>query len=859
MKHKKLLTVLLAFGFLVIVAVITMTVWSSDRFVVKLTKQNTQDYSVPVKGEFLKVIPVNAGVQLEGMDLVAENDSLALFLNKVTTEIAVKDKSNGQLWYSNPQDREKDSLASPFEKGALSSQISLTYVNPYNTIVSLLSFNDSVEKKQFEVESIPNGIRIVYTLGDASKGLEALPRFISKKRMDAKLVSKLSEVDARDILKRYTLNKETNTYERFDAALKAGVALEKVVKVFNKAGYSEEDLKFDNTENKSGAAAESNKPKFVVPLEYRLDGANLVATIPAEQIVEPKNAKIIQLEMLRYFGAAGIRDNGFMLVPDGAGSLIYLNNGKIKDDSYSQRIYGADLTNSDRNRSQISETARIPVFGIKTGDRAVVSIIDGGEAAASVNAEISGKLNHYNYAYSSYTLREKDSIFLTGNNEANRVLLIPAQSVKSNLTVRYGFLYGKQADLPGMADQYRNLLISRNQLHKLAVNEQQPFYLDVLGSVPQQTSYLGIPYKTLLPFTTYKEAGLIVDELQKSKVSNIELRYMGWFNKGVNHALPARISPDGVLGGKAGFSNFAGQMSAKGVSLYPDVAFQQVYQTGKGFKAARDADRFITRDIAIRNPYNLARNRQAGWKSNYYLLSASKLPGVMDSFIRSYTEYGLKGLSLRDAADQLNSDYRVNRVIDRQLSKNIVVEQMEKLQKQVPNLMAVGGNAYALPYVKHIIDAPLDDSKFNITDEAVPFFQMVIHGYIDYSGKAVNLSDDQNVKKALLKNLEYGANVHFTWTYKDSSEFKNTEFDSWYSVHYKTWILAAEQMYAEVQKVLNNVRNQHIVKHTKLQNGVFETIFENGKWIKVNYNSASVTVNGVTVDALSYATGGGDQ
>jgi hypothetical protein len=856
MKRKRLLTLLLAVGILTMAALILIGAMSSDPTVVKLTKEHAQDYNAKVKGEPLKVL---GGDQLQGMDLVAENSSLVLYLNQTTTEIAVKDKKNGELWYSNPQDRQQDPLASPYEKGALASQIGLTYVNKYNTAASLLSFSDSVEKQQFQLESIPDGIRVLYTLGDASKGMEVLPKFISKARMEEKIVSKVTPEDAKNVLKRYTLNKDTNIYERFDEALKLGVNLERVLKVFNKAGYSDEDLTFDNAENNVGSAAESTKPIFVVPLEYRLDGENLVATIPTEQIIEPKNARITKLEMLRYFGAVGIKENGFMLVPDGAGSLIYLNNGKINSDSYSQRIYGNDLTNSDRSRPQVNETARIPVFGIKSGNRAVVSIVDGGEAIASVNAEISGKLNNYNSAFSSYLLRDSDSIFLTGNNEVNRVLLLPTKMVQSNLTVRYGFLYNKQADLSGMAERYRNLLISKNALHKLSVNEQPPFYLDLIGAVPQQDSYLGIPYKAQLPLTSFKEAELIVDELQGNKVLNIELRYLGWFNKGVNHSLPTRISPDSVLGGKSDFNHLVSQMSAKGVSLFPDVAFQEVYRKGKGFKPARDADRFITRDIAIRNPYNLARNRQSGWKESYYLLSESKLPAFMDKFIDRFTDFGLKGVALRDLADQVNSDYRSNRTIDRQLSKNIVIEQMEKLQNVVPNLLVTGGNAYALPYVKHIVDIPLQDSKYNITDESVPFYQMVIHGYIDYSGKAVNLSDDQSVKVALLKNLEYGANVHFIWAYKDSSEIKNTEFDFWYSVNYKTWIAAAEQMYADSQKVLSTVRDQHIVDHKKLQGGVFETIYENGTWIKVNYNSTSVTVNGVTVDALSYATGGGDR
>src|SRR5690554_7188785 len=42
---------------------------------------------------------------LDAMEKVAENEFLALYLLRKTTEVAVFEKRTGELWYSNPPDR----------------------------------------------------------------------------------------------------------------------------------------------------------------------------------------------------------------------------------------------------------------------------------------------------------------------------------------------------------------------------------------------------------------------------------------------------------------------------------------------------------------------------------------------------------------------------------------------------------------------------------------------------------------------------------------------------------------------------------------------------------------------------------
>ena len=51
---------------------------------------------------------------------------------------------------------------------------------------------------------------------------------------------------------------------------------------------------------------------------------------------------LTSISLLRFFGALDEKADGYILVPDGCGALIYLNNGKTSQSLYSEAVYGRD-------------------------------------------------------------------------------------------------------------------------------------------------------------------------------------------------------------------------------------------------------------------------------------------------------------------------------------------------------------------------------------------------------------------------------------------------------------------------------------------------------------------------------------
>ena len=793
-----------------------------------------------------------------GMELAAESDTLGLYVHPQTAEVAVMDRRSGHMWYSNPTERDEDGKASPFEKEMMSSQFSIRFRDSLTNQLSFMSFADSVAKGQFVLESIDNGVRITYSLGDMSLGVEAMPKYISVARFEEKVLSKLSEEEATYVYRRYyPLKENPDVMERLDEVVKRELVLKKMLDAFKKAGYTEDDLAADNAEHGIETQGSSDKPGFVVPLEFRLDGERLAVTLLSGLIEEAEGYYITSIDLLRHFGAAAGDQTGYMLVPDGTGALIYFNNGKLSDEAYTQAVYGADQNDNSGRRGQIAEAARLPVFGLKAGDSALLAVIEQGDALASISADVSGKLNSYNYVYSSFQLRAEDMFPLMTAGRYSELPIFTPQLYPGDIRISYSFLYGEAASYSGMAALYQGMLLEQGKLTPLQPEAGLPLYVDMIGSAEKRAFFLGVPYESNKTMTSFDEAAAIARLLAEQGAGAVHMRYLGWFNDGIYHEPPHKVSVERSLGGRSGLAELAAVLEAQGGRLYPDAAFQHVYHNTLGFSPPRDASRFVTREVALRYPYNPSFNVMDMRLGEYYLLSPVALPRLVDGFADGYGKLGLDGAALRDLGDLLHSDGRRKRVVYREEAKHVVAAQLGKLADAFPQLMLTGGNAYALPYARQLIDAPMETSGFNIADEQVPFFQMVIHGYIDYAGGAVNVGDEQNVRTQTLRMLELGAAPRFVWMNEPSSALKSTKFHHLYSAHYRDWLDEAVAMYSEVNAALADVRTERIIEHIIHRSGVKETKYENGKSIIVNYSSEPVTVNGVRVEASDYAVVGG--
>ena len=158
---------------------------------------------------------------------------------------------------------------------------------------------------------------------------------------------------------------------------------------------------------------------------------------------------------------------------------------------------------------------------------------------------------------------------------------------------------------------------------------------------------------------------------------------------------------------------------------------------------------------------------------------------------------------------------------------------------------------------------PQGSSDFISEAESIPFLQMVLHGYVSYSGEAFNVSGDYETE--ILKAVETGSNPSFRWMYEANTVFDNTPLAyKFYSVTYTDTFDRAVEIYKELNEAMKDVVNQPITNHEKVTavdaengktvSGVYATTYGNNvRTFFVNYNSFDVTLeDGTVVPAKDY-------
>lgn len=561
---------------------------------------------------------------------------------------------------------------------------------------------------------------------------------------------------------------------------------------------------------------------------------------------------------------------GYMVVPNGSGSLIRFNNGRSTVAEYSQYIYGIDPLAADYSVVESTEDARLPIFGIQkeagnvqTSDYGLFAVIEQGDSLGQVTAYVSNKLNSYNYVYSSFILRgyEKLSMFGSTGNESDLPVL-EANLYKTDIQIHYAFLDEEYKGYSGMAAYYREKLESEGALQALATEgEDIPFYMDVVGGVAAQKSIAGIQYDKTEPVTTFEQAGEMVDALSEEGISNITMNYLGWFNGGYYHDVPDKIKGLGALGGKSALNELTKKVEDGGGRLYADVAFQKVTYDSKRYRESAETSRYygggFIASFGQISPVTLRQTSSLGYPETLYnLISPKFLPRYVEAFADEIKDYDVSGISLRDLGSELHSDKKRTESIDRESAKNIVESQLATLDETGKCMLMNNANAYALKYTDEIENIPVDANDYLIVDEEIPFYQMVIHGSINYAADEVNLSDTTDENELILRLIEYGASPHFVLSYESSNALKYTGLNRLYSTKYDDWLTDISNVYSQVNEALKLVTGSKMVSHEILDTDVKKVTYDNGVVFYINKSDKEVTVDGITIAANSYEKGG---
>ncbi len=615
-----------------------------------------------------------------------------------------------------------------------------------------------------------------------------------------------------------------------------------------------------------------NKYEIVVPLEITLEDDHFTATVPGDEIVEnrPQNTEdgltgyqILAVNILENLGATDREDEGMIIVPDGSGAVINYNNNAAAGDvnTYEGKVYGRDLAVGLLQAPAVTEQVTLPVFGrITEGseDNALVAIASNGEEYASVHAMVTGQnVTNLNNAWFEFALRTTDKYFMGSSNDP--LTVYENKGIKTgDVSVSYYPVCGAELTYVDVAETYRNYLINDIGVEKSTKANDAPFYLTLYGGTVKEQSILGFPVEIQTTATTYEEALIILGELESRGISNIKIIYEDFNTAGIKGKVASTFEYSSKLGGKSDYEKLAAHVSEMGYELFPSCDIMEFEKSGNGYSFTLNASKQITNSYATQTPFELAFGLPHETKDSWTILSPYYFTDIFTKLVNSFKSEGATGISLNQASYTLYSDFsRTNSegraYITRTDAKKIIEAGYQQLSDSGLTIMTENANQYVLKYADYIKDIPLYSSNYDIFDYDIPFAQMVLHGLVPFSSKAVNKSAD--AKELRLLSLVTGTAVHYEMMYKQPNKFADSTYDELYYSNYEGWTDTAAGEYKLFNDIIAGVSDSYITEYERISNHEYQSTFENGTTIYVNIDTDEVKVNGTSYDLSAYGLG----
>ncbi len=549
---------------------------------------------------------------------------------------------------------------------------------------------------------------------------------------------------------------------------------------------------------------DGTKINIFLPVSYTLSDGALAVEADCSNLYgenHDSSVTVTRIDILPYFGS-DIRgkEGDYMLLPDGCGTAVDLSENPGKFDDVALPVY--------------EDGTVIGAFGMKKGDSAVAVLIDEGEELAAVRAHKALSKGGYNRVYGSFDV--------TPVQDGGDSVYVCTEGYKGKIRLLYRFLSYGNADYIGMAGAVRELLIRKGYLLS-DTEENKSDYPFNLSLVFQNYVTDSRGRKLSQTLTTYSQAQEILDTLKAKGIGNINIRLKGVLSD--KDITSAEYSKE--PGNEKELEKLLSYGDGDSVSFYTDASLvtSSVEKALPALAAGLDGETLT--------------------KDNRVYISADKIDESTNSLISLMREGDIQGVCINDASAHLYADFSSESLYMKNAAADTISKQTAAVSAS-GRLMVDRGNIYGVKYADMIVGLPLSGSlqKRDLCT-GVPFIQAVLHGLTEYSCEPVNKSG--NSEKTFLRCIEYGAVPYYEWYAADMSSQEKAD-----KLNYMNSISEAQSQYERAAAVFEDLRDARITDHYRVKKNVYYTCYDNSTGVYVNYNKKAVSVNGVTVEGMSF-------
>ena len=802
--------------------------------------------NVPARAPYDKTgfVAASAYRQEVGNQTVIENDQFRLIVNNQNTTFVLENKTTHEVYRSNPETTSARFL----------DTMVVYYAGSLGAATQMSVYGQAVAYDDFHFRVNGDTVEILYEVG-GKKGVDRsdFPELLSDERMNDLILSKLEPgtTDYRRVTEQaYTLG-ELNGEQVWK--LRDGIQtsiLNQIYRIFyDVAGYTIEDLEFDL--EMFGIAFVDIYSYFEIAISYTLTQEGLDIRLINEAIVEKEKFPLVYIDVLPYFAAATTTDEGYTFVPDGSGALIDFNNNRSFALAYNQRIYGREQAVIRPAMQAPREMIGLPLYGMNRNDNGFISIVEEGAEMTSIIANISTTDNPYNQAYLRYHFRENELFRFTGISNTTNIIQWTDWYNTVDLAVSVRFLEDNKASYSDMAKAFQEYLVEKEVLTLKDATNQVVLDLTLLGGYLVQDNFLGIPYETTRSLTNTKEAEEIIRKLLDDGVENINLIYKGWSNDGIKPTYMGNISFDSVTGTRSDFKALSSVMESLGVSFYPEVFAHTAY-TSTNIRPNNDVVRNVFGKVVKNHDYIEAVLYYDPSTMAEYLLKPSLLEETMERILKAFTRTDFANIAFADLGNQMYGTYQKKETIMRPETLQLMKDTLQMSSEAFTNMLFRNPSMYVLEFATSITDVPTYATGYQIVGVSVPFYQLVLSGYLDYSGKSFNIDDKYSFDWHILKAMETASNISMTWSYHPTIDLTDTEYSYYYSTYYQNWYERVIEAIMQMNSI--GIYETTLVGHEvlRIDGTLTKSIYANGMEIVFNYGLTDRTYDTYTVPSYGY-------
>ena len=582
-----------------------------------------------------------------------------------------------------------------------------------------------------------------------------------------------------------------------------------------------------------------DKEKIAVPVDYILREDSLLMKIDPTKIREGDKWQLVSVSLAPFLcSVKNATEDTYLFVPSGSGALVYADEEKDDAIDHSEEMYGIGSRVPDESAIKtVTADLTMPVYGAKNGDRSMLAIIENASESTSIRVNTWNRNVGYSAVYADFEVRSHTTLYK--NQDWGAVHKYSQEMTTNTLAVGFYPLYAEESDYVGMAKKYRAYLVENGM--KESREEERMIHLEILGGTNTTEMAMGVPYQTVYPTTTVKEAREMVSEILELTGQKPIVQLCGFGESGLDIGkIAGNLKVNGKMGSAKDLQNFAAYCAEQKIGLYFDYDVLQYKEDSSLASVKKDSALAVNnRNIRLNYYYSWSGTVDStgkGWNnsSNFTLIKRSRIPAILDRIIKTSSKNNLNGISLTTLGKIAYSDNSEQQYYSKGQMPLQVAEEIERVREAGFKVLLSAANAYAAQAADYVLDAPAKSSRYDFMDEDVPFYQIVFKGTIPLASAPVTMSGD--VDRTVLQAVETGTGLTFALSYDYSNKVIGSQDVRYYGSSYPAAKEIIQNAVKEYKDYYAAVKGAKIVRHSALTQEVKTTEYDNGVVVFVNYS-----------------------